>query len=242
MKTNHKTRRGFTLVELLVVIVIIAALAGLTAPMVIRQRKKADQTEAVSNARQIGLAMIEIENEYGNYPDSTTAPTVTAATGSLLTLTGTNSNDYFRQLLAGNFTQSETIFYEKIANAKKPDNNISGAEALKEGEVGFGYICLALAILSGLLFSDISKLQINYRTLSDKYDLLRFDFKKIQDQNIKLKKDLEASTAQISSLENEKQEIKQKLETTKTNFERISKKRNRKCIKTQILKYLLTSS
>ncbi len=140
MKTNHKTRRGFTLVELLVVIVIIAALAGLTAPMVIRQRKKADQTEAVSNARQIGLAMFEFENEYSSYPDAATAPIVTAATGSLLTITGANSNDYFRQLLAGNFIQTETIFFAKIANAKKPDNNISGAEALKQGEVGYGYI------------------------------------------------------------------------------------------------------
>lgn len=67
MKTNVKTRRGFTLVELLVVIVIIASLAGLTAPMVIRQRKKADQTEATNNARQIGLALLEFENDYGSY-------------------------------------------------------------------------------------------------------------------------------------------------------------------------------
>ena len=68
MKTNVKrTRRGFTLVELLVVIVIIASLAGLTAPMVIRQRKKADQTEATSNARQIGLAMFEFETEYARF-------------------------------------------------------------------------------------------------------------------------------------------------------------------------------
>jgi prepilin-type N-terminal cleavage/methylation domain-containing protein len=140
MKTNHKTRRGFTLVELLVVIVIIAALAGLTAPMVIRQRKKADQTEAVSNARQIGLALFEFENEYGSYPDATTATAVTNATGSTLTLGSTASNDYFRQLLAGNFTQSEKIFYAKIPSAVKPDDNIKGDDALKQGEVGFGYM------------------------------------------------------------------------------------------------------
>lgn len=140
MKTNHKTPRGFTLVELLVVIVIIAALAGLTAPMVIRQRKKADQTEAVSNARQIGLALFEFENEYGSYPDATTARAVTDATGSQLVLTGTTSNDYFRQLLAGNFTQSEKMFYAKIPNAKKPDDNIATTNAMAEGEVGFGYM------------------------------------------------------------------------------------------------------
>ena len=99
-------RRGFTLVELLVVIVIIAALAGLSAPMVIRQRKKADQTEAVSNARQVGLALFEFENEYGNYPDATTATAVTAATGSQLALGVADSNGLFRQLVAGNFTQS----------------------------------------------------------------------------------------------------------------------------------------
>lgn len=133
-------RRGFTLVELLVVIVIIAALAGLTAPMVIRQRKKADQTEAVSNARQVGLALFEFENEYGSYPDATTATAVVDATGSQLTLAGTTSNDYFRQLLAGNFTQSEKMFYAKIPNAKKPDDNIKTTDALAQGEVGFAYM------------------------------------------------------------------------------------------------------
>jgi prepilin-type N-terminal cleavage/methylation domain-containing protein len=140
MKTNHTQRRGFTLVELLVVIVIIAALAGLTAPMVIRQRKKADQTEAVSNARQIGLAMFEFENEYSSYPDITTAAAVTEATGSPLTLGTASANDYFRQLLAANYTQSEKIFFAKTPVAKKPDDNINGAEALKAGEVGFAYM------------------------------------------------------------------------------------------------------
>lgn len=134
-------RRGFTLVELLVVIVIIAALAGLTAPMVIRQRKKADQTEAVNNARQIGFALFEFETAYGSFPDSTTAPTVTENTGTTLTFGGTTANDYFRQLIAAEVTQSESMFYAKTAFTKKPDNVFNTtADALENGEVGFGYL------------------------------------------------------------------------------------------------------
>jgi prepilin-type N-terminal cleavage/methylation domain-containing protein len=141
MKTNHASRRGFTLVELLVVIVIIAALAGLTAPMVIKQRKKADQTEAVSNARQIGLAMFEFETAYGSFPDSTTATTVKENTETQLTLGTANSNDYFRQLIAAEVCQSEAMFYCKTAFSKKPDNIYNTSEkALASGEVGFGYI------------------------------------------------------------------------------------------------------
>jgi prepilin-type N-terminal cleavage/methylation domain-containing protein len=141
MKMNPRNRRGFTLVELLVVIVIIAALAGLTAPMVIRQRKKADQTEAVSNARQIGLALFEFETAYGSFPDSTTATTVTENTESVLPLGTANANDYFRQLLAAEVCQSETMFYAKTAFTKKPDNVFNTAvNALAAGEVGYGYI------------------------------------------------------------------------------------------------------
>ncbi len=141
MKMNTRMRSGFTLVELLVVIVIIAALAGLTAPMVIRQRKKADQTEAVNNARQIGLALFEFETAYGSFPDSTTAPTVKENTGSVLTLDGNSSNDYFRQLMAAEIAQSESMFYCKTGFSKKPDNVFNtAANALAEGEVGFGYL------------------------------------------------------------------------------------------------------
>lgn len=141
MKMNHRMRGGFTLVELLVVIVIIAALAGLTAPMVIRQRKKADQTEAVNNARQIGLALFEFETAYSSFPDSTTATTVTENTGSQLTFAGNTANDYFRQLIAAEICQSEAMFYAKAAFTKKPDNVFNtSTNALAPGEVGFGYI------------------------------------------------------------------------------------------------------
>jgi prepilin-type N-terminal cleavage/methylation domain-containing protein len=141
MKTNVQNRRGFTLVELLVVIVIIASLAGLTAPMVIRQRKKADQTQATSNARQIGLAMTEFEADYGSYPDAATLTKITAIfPAPEVTGTTEGSNGYFKQLMHAGITQSEEMFYAKAAGTTKPDGDLDGVEALKEGEVGFAYI------------------------------------------------------------------------------------------------------
>lgn len=143
MKTTYQTRRGFTLVELLVVIVIIAALAGLTAPMVIRQRKKADQTEAVNNARQIGIALFEFETEYGSFPDESTADAVATATETQK-IGGNTANDRFRQLIRAGISQSEAMFYAKTAFSKKPDGIYTNdSDALEAGEVGFGMIVTA---------------------------------------------------------------------------------------------------
>jgi len=145
MKNTTKSKRGFTLVELLVVIVIIASLAGLTAPQVIRQRKKADQTQAISNAKQIGLAMLEFDTEYGNFPGTSTLAQLTAAGATpALGAAGATSNGYFGQLIQAGITQSEEIFYAKCGGSIKPDNNIAGAAALAANEVGFGYVTTAV--------------------------------------------------------------------------------------------------
>ena len=127
---------------LMVGLVSIAALMVLTAPMFIRgHHHRADQTEAVSNARQIGLALFEFQNEYGAYPNTETVVAVQKATETTLALGTKTSNDFFRQLIGGNFTSSERIFYaSKIPGVRKPDDNITGTEALKKGECGFAYL------------------------------------------------------------------------------------------------------
>jgi prepilin-type N-terminal cleavage/methylation domain-containing protein len=76
MKTNHHARRGFTLVELLVVIAIIATLAGVGAPVIISQQKKGARTEAISNAKQVGMAMFNFDQDYGSYPSTATGTEV----------------------------------------------------------------------------------------------------------------------------------------------------------------------
>jgi prepilin-type N-terminal cleavage/methylation domain-containing protein len=62
--------RGFTLVELLVVITIIAMLMALLIPVVGRVREMARRTQCLNNQRQIGEAMILFDTKANRLPSS----------------------------------------------------------------------------------------------------------------------------------------------------------------------------
>jgi hypothetical protein len=80
--------------------VVLIALVAVAAPVVIRQKKAADRTTAISGIRQIGMSLFEFDREYGSFPDDRTAPEVQEKTKTALKLAGDDSNDYFRQLIA----------------------------------------------------------------------------------------------------------------------------------------------
>jgi len=62
-------RTGFTLIELLVVIAIIAILAAILFPVFAKVREKARQTSCTSNMKQIGLAIVQYQQDYDEvYP------------------------------------------------------------------------------------------------------------------------------------------------------------------------------
>jgi hypothetical protein len=119
--------------------VLFFSLLVVTVLRSIESHKKPNQIEAVNNARVIGILLLDFQEEYGKFPDSTTIAAVQSKIGSHHSFGTTTSNDFFRQLFASDMIQFEDIFYANIDGARKPDGLMDGSHLLEKGECGFTY-------------------------------------------------------------------------------------------------------
>jgi prepilin-type N-terminal cleavage/methylation domain-containing protein len=99
-----KALRGFTLIELLVVIAIIAILVALLLPAVQQAREAARRTQCKNNLKQIGIALHNYHDVFGQFP-----PTIFNTDGNAgLTWNGAPKGTHLVRLLP--YVEQATIF------------------------------------------------------------------------------------------------------------------------------------
>jgi prepilin-type N-terminal cleavage/methylation domain-containing protein len=135
---------AFTLIELLVVITIIAILASIALPAFTSVQQRGKQTKALSNGKQIALALRLYAGDHdGTYPSTTLD-----ANGVPTTTDVTTSNDAFCQLFPI-YLKSEAIFYvggSAWCNPNPPDEQTDASTAspstltLASGENEWAYV------------------------------------------------------------------------------------------------------
>lgn len=149
MRTHlHKaTRRGFTLIELMVVIAILMSLMGISAYVILSHKNDGDIAKTKSNIKQLGTALDEFKDKNGGYPSDKTAESIEEKMrdeghGDL---TGDDSNAYLRQLFASRKAplEDEKLFYAYTTMGictEVESTKLGPDETLKAGENGFSYV------------------------------------------------------------------------------------------------------
>ncbi len=65
---SGRDARGFTLMEIIVILGVVAILAAVLAPMVVRYLEDANKAKAESDVRQIAAAILKFSRDTGRFP------------------------------------------------------------------------------------------------------------------------------------------------------------------------------
>ncbi len=108
---NIRSSKGFTLVEIMIVVVIIGLLAAMAIPAFQKVRQASQDKAVLNNARQLSAAADQYYLEYGG--SSVPQANLIGATNYVKALNTVAGETYPTQ-----YTQGETITIDSVAGAR----------------------------------------------------------------------------------------------------------------------------
>ena len=118
----RRKQKGFSLIELLIVVAIILIIAAIAIPNLLRSKMAANEASAVGSLRTINTACISYSTTYGGFPTSLAAlgpaATATSATADLIdsVLSSGTKSGYTFTYTPGAAVGGVTYSYTVVAN------------------------------------------------------------------------------------------------------------------------------
>lgn len=133
---TQRTRTGFTLVELLVVVAVIGILAGLLLPAVLNARERARQATCMNNQRELALGVLQYETAKQRLPGYVNSFAGRPLTWPVVLLADIGRSDLWEEARRGNWDALKGVhvpqyvcpsdqkgkFRSYVANCGMPDN------------------------------------------------------------------------------------------------------------------------
>ena len=145
-----KQQKGFSLIELLIVVAIILIIAAIAIPNLLRSRMAANEASAVGSVRTMNTAAITYNSTYGNgFPPSlaavgTTGTAAVSCTNAELldsVLTGTTKSGYTFNLVHGAATALTSASSSCSGGYGYPDGYVVTARPITTGTTGQRAFC-----------------------------------------------------------------------------------------------------